>query len=106
MNVLMLPLTFILMAAATLDGLDAERAAARIHQAQYCAAVERRAQHREIERVQPMATVEVKPTRGLSDEERTQFRRALDRLARCATGKLVYNRAAGFYVLDQRQGCR
>jgi hypothetical protein len=37
---------------------DPERAAERIHQAQYAAAVERRAQHREIERVQPASLLE------------------------------------------------
>lgn len=55
----MLPLTFILLAAAALDRVDEERAATRIQQAQYCAAVEQRAQHREVERIQPMATADV-----------------------------------------------
>jgi hypothetical protein len=106
MNVLMLPLTFILLAAGALDRVDAERAAARIQQAQYCAAVERRAQHREIEQLQPMATADVKPAHDLSDDERSQLRQALARLARCATGKLAYDPAAGFYVPQQKEGCR
>jgi len=99
----MLPLTFILLAAATPGSVDAQRAAARIQQAQCCAAVERRAQHREIGRVQPMAAA---PGRDLSDDERSQLREALERLVRCATGKLVYDRAAGFYVLQQKEDCR
>jgi hypothetical protein len=37
---------------------QAPRAAERIQQAQYCAAVERRAQHREVERVQPVSQLE------------------------------------------------
>ena len=102
----MLPLTFILIVTATLDGLNAERAAARIQRAQYCAAVEQRAQRREIERVPPMATADVKAARDLSGEERARLRQALERLGRCATGKLVYDRAAGFYVPKQREGCR
>ncbi|MCL5745318.1 MAG: hypothetical protein M1541_15560 [Acidobacteria bacterium] len=102
----MLPLTFILLAAAAADHADAQRAALRIQQAQYCAAVERRAQHREVERVQPMATADVKPTRDLSGEERAQLRQALEWLARCATGNLVYDHASGFYVPEQREGCR
>ncbi len=102
----MSPLTLILLAAAALDHVEAERAADRIKQAQYCAALERRAQHREIERVQPMATADVKSASGFSDEERAQLRQALERLARCATGKLVHDRAAGFYVPEQKEGCR
>jgi hypothetical protein len=37
---------------------DADRAERRIKQAQYCEAVEARAQHREIERVQPQSHLE------------------------------------------------
>jgi hypothetical protein len=52
---------------------EPRRAAERIRQAQYCAAVERRAQHREIERVQPVS--------HLTPEEDIAKRRAeLDRL--------------------------
>ena len=45
-------LTFALLAAATVVQ-QAQRADERIQQAQYCAAVEARAQHREVDRVQP-----------------------------------------------------
>jgi hypothetical protein len=106
MNVLMLPLTFILLAAGALDRVDAERAGARIQEAQYCSAVERRAQHREIDRVQPTAAAHPTTGRDLSDDERSQLRQALARLARCATGKLAYDPAAGFYVPQQKEGCR
>ena len=102
----MLSLTFILLAAAMVDHVDAERAAARIQQAQYRAAVERRAQHREIERVQSVTTADVKAAHDLSDAERAQLRQGLERLARCATGKMVYDRAAGFYVPERKEGCR
>lgn len=69
----MSPLTLILLAAAALDHVEAERAAERIQRARYCAAVERRAQHREVDRVQPLATADVKSARGFSDEERDQI---------------------------------
>jgi cell division protein FtsB len=103
----MSPLTLILLAAAVLDQVDAQRAADRIRRVLYCAAAERRAQHRELERIQPMAPAEVKPVRDLSGEESAQLRQAqaLDRLAR-ATGKLVYDRAVGFYVPQHKEDCR
>ena len=41
--------------AAIAQQSEPQRTAERIRQAQYCAAVERRAQHREIERVQPVS---------------------------------------------------
>lgn len=48
----------ILAIAAASDQANAQRAAERIHHAQYCAAVEQRAQHRDIERVQPVSHLE------------------------------------------------
>jgi hypothetical protein len=102
----MFPLTFILLAAATPGSVDAQGAGARIQEAQYCPAVERRAQHREIERVQPTAAAHPTPGRDLSDDDRSQLRQALARLARCTTGKLAYDLAAGFYVPQQKEGCR
>ena len=49
--------TLVLFAAA-MQHAAVERAAARIELAQYCAAVERRAQHREVDRVQPVSILE------------------------------------------------
>jgi len=51
-------LVALLAIAAASDEANAQRAAERIHQAQYCAAVEQRAQHRDIERVQPVSHLE------------------------------------------------
>lgn len=45
----------ILVATAYAQESEVQRAGERIRQAQYVAAVERRAQHREIERVQPVS---------------------------------------------------
>jgi hypothetical protein len=45
-------------AAAVAQQPEPQRAAERIQQAQYIAAIERRAQHREIERVQPVSRLE------------------------------------------------
>ena len=42
-----------LLAGALAQQTETQRAAERIQQAQYCAAVEARAQHREVDRVQP-----------------------------------------------------
>jgi hypothetical protein len=56
----MTPLTFVMLAAFAASPRQAEEkhAADRIQQAQYCAAVELRAQHRDIERVQPVSHLE------------------------------------------------
>jgi hypothetical protein len=56
----MTPLTFVMLAAFAALPRQAEdkHAADRIQQAQYCAAVELRAQHRDIERVQPVSHLE------------------------------------------------
>ena len=102
----MSPLTVVMFAASIVEQVEAQRAAERIQEAQYCAAVERGAQHRGIERVPPVAMDDVKVARGLSDEERRRLREALDRLARCSTGRLVHDRVAGFYVPEQKEGCR
>lgn len=64
------PSTLILLALSVLGRTEAQRAAERIRQAQYCAAVERRAEHREVERVRPEVTVDVKAARDISDNER------------------------------------
>ncbi len=53
-----MPLTAILLALSALQQAEGQRAAARIQQARYCAAVEVRAQHREVERVQPVSPLE------------------------------------------------
>ena len=34
------------------------------------------------------------------------FRAALDRMARCSTGRLAYDQASGFYVPEQTENCR
>jgi hypothetical protein len=94
----MAPSIVVLFAASVLYSIKAQSAAERIRQAQHCTAVERRPQHREIERVQTAARVDVKPDRDLSGEERDQLRQAC--------GNLVYDRAAGFYALEQKEGCR
>jgi hypothetical protein len=52
---------------------DADRAERRIKQAQYCEAVEARAQHREIERVQPQSHLE-------PEYDRANRKSAADRL--------------------------
>src|ERR1017187_3133394 len=53
-------MTFVMLAAFAASPRQAEEkhAADRIQQAQYCAAVELRAQHRDIERVQPVSHLE------------------------------------------------
>jgi hypothetical protein len=45
----------LLFAAFILQSVQAEHAAERIRQAQYCAAAERRAQHRAVDLAQPVA---------------------------------------------------
>lgn len=102
----MSPLTLLLLAAAAMDHVEAQRAAERIRQAQCCAAVERRAQYREIDPLPPVAEEGSKPNRGLSNQERAQLRQALERLARCSTSKLIYDQAAGFYAPELKVGCR
>ena len=97
-------LTIVILAASIMEQMEVQCAAQRIQQAQYCAAVDRRAQHREIER-QPAAQ-DLKPARGLTDLERAQLREALELLARCSTGKLVRDQVSGFYVPEQKEGCR
>lgn len=68
-------LTLVTFAASVLQQKEAERAAERIQQAQYCAAVEQRAQNREIERVQPKS--------HLTPEEEAAARKARwDRLVK------------------------
>jgi hypothetical protein len=41
-----------------------------------------------------------------SSEERDQLRAALERFARCATGKLVYDQTTGVAVPQQKPDCR
>lgn len=82
-----------------------ERAAERIQQAQYRAAVEQRAEHREVARVQPAASAD-EPPRPLSDEEQAQVRAALDSPAQCSTRKLVRDAATGLYLPRPRKNCR
>jgi hypothetical protein len=69
-------LTIVLLAAASQPNRPeqaTDRAALRIRQAQYCAAVEVRAQHREVELVQPVSRLE-------PELEAAQRRAAMDRL--------------------------
>jgi len=64
----MLSLTFILLAASVMDHVNAERAGARVQQAQCCAVDERRAQHREVESLQPTACAPVRVAAVSSQE--------------------------------------
>ena len=98
--------TLLIFAAFILQSVEAERAAERIQQARYCAAVERRAQYREVEIVQQVATEDVKPALDLSSPDQTRLREALDRLARCSTRKLVYDPVVRFYVPQRKKGCQ
>ena len=96
----------LLFTAVVLQTTEAQSAADRILQAQYCAAVERRAQHREFEPVSPSAQ-DVQPSpRVLSDQERNQLQKALDRFTRCYSGKLVYNPSTGLYLPKAKKRCR
>lgn len=63
----------LLFFAAVVQNTETERAAERIRQAQYCAMVTARAQHREIERVQPVSHL-------TPAEERANRQAELDRL--------------------------
>jgi hypothetical protein len=45
------------------------------------------------------------PHRELPDSERAVLIQALEKAARCTTGKLVYHAASGFYVPEFRRGC-
>jgi hypothetical protein len=66
-------LTISLFVASVLQQREAERAAESIHLAQYGAGVEQRAQHREIERVQPKSYL-------TPEEEAANLRARRDRL--------------------------
>jgi len=47
-----------------------------------------------------------RPARQLSDAEREELRRALDRMAQCSTGRLVRDGASGFYIPEQKPDCK
>jgi hypothetical protein len=47
-----------------------------------------------------------KQGRELTNQERDELRRALDRLARCSTGKLVHDEAFESCVLEQKSDCK
>ena len=105
----------LLFTAVVLQSAEAQSAADRILQAQYCASVERRAQHREFETVPPPAArdarqdmqQDVQPSPGnLSGQERNQLQKALDRVTRCSSGKLVYDPSTGFYLQKAKKRCR
>ncbi|MDZ4797712.1 MAG: hypothetical protein SGI92_06080 [Bryobacteraceae bacterium] len=49
-----------------------------------------------------VAAAPVKPARKLSDEDRAELRRAVEQMAREATGELRYDQATGFYVPVRR----
>jgi hypothetical protein len=50
---------------------------------------------------QPAALV-----RRVDNGEPAAFRAALDRIARCSTGKLAYDRTSGFYLPEQKADCK
>lgn len=47
-----------------------------------------------------------KPLRELNDEERAELRKAVERIARCSTGKLRFDPASGFYVPETKPDCK
>jgi len=101
----------LLFTAVVLQSAEAQSAADRILQAQYCAAVERRAQHREFEIVPPPPAQNVQQDmqpspRGLSDQERNQLQKALDRFTRCSSGKLVSDPSTGLHLPKAKKRCR
>jgi hypothetical protein len=55
-------------------------------------------------------TAIVEPSRyqtpKLNDEERAQLEAVLKRMAKCASGKLVFDPISHFYVPEQRAECR
>jgi hypothetical protein len=57
---------------------------------------------------EPVAVVRVveasNPT--LNPDEQAQLRAALDRMARCATGRLMYDQGSGFYLPEQKANCK
>jgi hypothetical protein len=67
------PYVAVLLAAAAALQAQSQRAAERIQQAQYCAAVEARAQYREVNRVQPQSHL-------TPAEEAANHKAELDRL--------------------------
>jgi len=42
----------------------------------------------------------------LSEEDKAILRAAMERAARCTTGKIVYDPASGFFVPEQTPVCR
>lgn len=47
-----------------------------------------------------------KQQRQLTSQERDELRAALDRMARCSTGRLVRDEAAGLYLPEQKPDCK
>ena len=99
-------MNLILLAAIILNHVAAQPAADRIRQAQYCAAVQRRDQRREADPVHAATAAKGTRSTALSRQELAQLREALARLARCSTGELVRDQASGFYLPQQKAGCR
>ncbi|HMC57972.1 MAG TPA: hypothetical protein VKJ01_02155 [Candidatus Solibacter sp.] len=43
---------------------------------------------------------------ALNPDEQARLRAALDRMARCTTGRLMYDQASGFYLPEPKANCK